>query len=260
MRFIQTFQLYDFLDTLVSLMTAFVLGTLIGAERQYRQRSAGLRTNVLVAVGASAFVDLADHLAGAEGAVRVIAYVVSGIGFLGAGAIMKEGMNVRGLNTAATLWASAAVGCCAGADMIAQAGLLTLFVLAGNTLLRPLVNAIDRIPINEQTSEASYDVMVTTDSSSVASVREILLEKLAVPIIRCEIPTSSIGPPTTPKSSPRWSACRSNRMNSTRSSPAWKACPAFVTPPGMSARSNSEPWLAIAMAAEHRARRWASPL
>jgi uncharacterized membrane protein YhiD involved in acid resistance len=56
MRFIQTFQVYDFLDTLVSLTTAFVLGTLIGAERQYRQRSAGLRTNVLVAVGASAFI------------------------------------------------------------------------------------------------------------------------------------------------------------------------------------------------------------
>src|ERR1700731_4732354 len=117
MRFIQTFQLYDFLDTLISLLTAFVFGTMIGAERQYRQRSAGLRTNVLVAVGASAFVDLAYHLAESDGAVRVIAYVVSGIGFLGAGAIMKEGMNVRGLNTAATLWASAAVGAFPGADM-----------------------------------------------------------------------------------------------------------------------------------------------
>jgi putative Mg2+ transporter-C (MgtC) family protein len=63
--------------------------------------------------------------------------------------------------------------------MVAQAVLLTIFVLGGNTLLRPLVNAIDRIPINEQTSEASYDVMVTTDSGSVTSVREILLEKLA---------------------------------------------------------------------------------
>ena len=80
------------------------------------------------------------HLTGAEGAVRVIAYVVSGIGFLGAGVIMKQGMDVRGLNTAATLWASAAVGSCAGADMVAQAVALTVFVLAGNTLLRPLVN------------------------------------------------------------------------------------------------------------------------
>src|ERR1700736_4220332 len=164
MRFIQTFQLYDFLDTLVSLLTAFVFGTIIGAERQYRQRSAGLRTHVLVAVGASAFVDLAYHLSEADGAVRVIAYVVSGIGFLGAGAIMKEGLNVRGLNTAATLWASAAVGACAGADMAAQSVALTIFVLAGNTLLRPLVNAIDRIPLNERTSEATYEISITTDA------------------------------------------------------------------------------------------------
>jgi putative Mg2+ transporter-C (MgtC) family protein len=178
MRLVETFQLHDFIDTFVSLLAAFVFGTMIGAERQYRQRSAGLRTNVLVAVGASAFVDIANHLTGPEGSVRVIAYVVSGIGFLGAGAIMKEGMNVRGLNTAATLWASAAVGCCAGADLIAQASLLTLFVLGGNTLLRPLVKAIDRIPIDEKASEATYDVLVTTDASSVASVRETLVQKL----------------------------------------------------------------------------------
>src|SRR3974390_2763133 len=163
-QFIKTFELYDFLDTLVSLLTAFVLGTLIGAERQYRQRTAGLRTNVLVAVGAAAFVDLAMHLDGADGAVRVIAYVVSGIGFLGAGVIMKQGMDVRGLNTAATLWASAAVGCCAGADMVAQAAALTIFVLARNTPLRSLVNAIGRIPLNEHSSEANYEIIVTTNA------------------------------------------------------------------------------------------------
>lgn len=178
MRFLTTFQIYDFLDTLASLTTAFVLGTLIGAERQYRLRTAGLRTNVLVAVSAAAFVDLAMHLAGADGAVRVIAYVVSGIGFLGAGVIMKEGMNVRGLNTAATLWGSAAVGCCAGADMIAQAAALTVFVLAGNTLLRPLVNAINRSPLDERASEATYEFMLTVDAASMSDLREFLVEKL----------------------------------------------------------------------------------
>ena len=178
MRFLATFQLYDFLDTVVSLVTAFVFSTLIGAERQYRQRSAGLRTNVLVAVGASAFVDLANHLTGSDGSVHVIAYVVSGIGFLGAGVIMKEGMNVRGLNTAATLWASAAVGCCAGADMVAQAALLTVFVLAGNTALRPLVKAIDRIPIDQQSAEASFDLRVAVTTDAAASVRQVVLEKL----------------------------------------------------------------------------------
>src|ERR1700759_858518 len=170
MRFIATFQLYDFFDTLISLATAFVLGALIGAEGQYRQRTAGLRTNVPVAAGAAAFVDRAMHLSGSDGAVRVIAYVVSGIGFLGAGAIMKQGLDVRGLNNAATLWASAAVGACAGADMAAQAVALTIFVLAGNTLLRPLVNAIDRIPLNERSSEATYEISVPTDAKSSGEV------------------------------------------------------------------------------------------
>src|SRR5581483_10954100 len=178
MRFLETFQLYDFFDTLISLSVAFAFGTLIGAERQYRQRSAGLRTNALVAVGAAAFVDLANHLTGNDGSVRVIAYVVSGIGFLGAGAIMKEGLNVRGLNTAATLWASAAVGSCAGADMAAQSVALTIFVLAGNTLLRPLVNAIDRIPLNERSSEATYEISITTDAKRSGEVRDVMNERL----------------------------------------------------------------------------------
>ena len=178
MRFLATFQIYDFLDTLVSLASAFVFGTLIGAERQYRQRTAGLRTNVLVAVGAAAFVDLAMHLGAADGAVRVIAYVVSGIGFLGAGVIMKEGMNVRGLNTAATLWGSAAVGCCAGADMLAQAVALTAFVLAGNTLLRPLVNAINRSPLDERSSEATYYFKLAVTPEALPDMRDRLVERL----------------------------------------------------------------------------------
>ena len=178
MRFLTTFQIQDFIDTLVSLTTAFVLGTLIGAERQYRQRTAGLRTNVLVAVGAAAFVDLAMHLTGADGGVRVIAYVVSGIGFLGAGVIMKQGMDVRGLNTAATLWASAAVGSCAGADMVVQAATLTVFVIAGNTMLRPLVNAINRIPLNEQSSEATYYFKLAVSPEALPDMRDRLVERL----------------------------------------------------------------------------------
>ena len=178
MRFIQTFELYPFLDSLVSLLAAFVLGALIGAERQYRQRTAGLRTTVLVAVGAAAFVDLAMRLAGADGAIRVIAYVVSGIGFLGAGVIMKQGMDVRGLNTAATLWASAAVGSCAGADMVAQAAALTVFVIAGNTMLRPLVNAINRIPLNEKASEATYYFKLAVATDALPDMRDRLVEKL----------------------------------------------------------------------------------
>ncbi|RDJ27906.1 MgtC/SapB family protein [Bosea caraganae] len=193
MQFIATFDLPNFLDTLVSLFVAFVLGTAIGAERQYRQRSAGLRTNVLVAVGAAVFVDLAMRLEGSGGAVRVIANVVTGIGFLGAGVIMKEGLNVRGLNTAATLWASAAVGACAGTDRIAEAILATLLILACNTLLRPLVNRINRIPIDEGSSEAIYQVRVVAGNDHVEDIRKALfaeLKRAKYPVADIDLDTS----------------------------------------------------------------------
>ena len=105
MEAINNISIHSLLDTSISLMTAFILGSMIGLERQYHQRTAGLRTNVLVAVGAAVFVDMANRLSGREGAVHVAAMVVSGVGFLGAGVIMKgDGGGIRGLNTAATLW------------------------------------------------------------------------------------------------------------------------------------------------------------
>jgi putative Mg2+ transporter-C (MgtC) family protein len=168
------FNLASFLDSLVSLSAAFLLGGLIGLERQYRQRTAGLRTNVLVALGAAIFVDMAMLLDGPSGAVRVVAYVVSGIGFLGAGVIMREGANVRGLNTAATLWASAAVGACAGADLIAEAALGTLFVLAANTLLRPIVNSINRQPLDVLSAEVTNTVYVVCRRHHQRFVRSML--------------------------------------------------------------------------------------
>ncbi|MQY51202.1 MgtC/SapB family protein [Rhodocyclus tenuis] len=160
MEFIQNINLVSLADTTISLTTAFVLGGLIGLERQYRQRTAGLRTNVLVAVGAAIFVDMANRLSGHDGAVHVVAYVVSGIGFLGAGVIMREEGNVRGLNTAATLWGSAAIGACAGADLILEAVLGSLFILASNTLLRPVVNRINQQPLDTTAVEITNTVYV----------------------------------------------------------------------------------------------------
>jgi putative Mg2+ transporter-C (MgtC) family protein len=187
---IQMFDASRLLDLCVSILIAFVLATLIGAERQWRQRNAGLRTNVLVAVGAAAFVTLGMRLNGQAGAVQIAAYVVSGIGFLGAGVIMKEGAQISGLNTAATLWCSAAVGSLSGLGLAAEASVLTVTVLAGNTLLRPLVNAINRAPINEQTSEAIYEVHVVTGPETVGEVRDLLaevLEKASYPIRQIEV-------------------------------------------------------------------------
>jgi putative Mg2+ transporter-C (MgtC) family protein len=168
-------ELFDFI---LKVALAFMLATAIGAERQYRQRSAGLRTNVLVAVGAASFVSLGLHLNGQAGASQIAAYVVSGIGFLGAGVIMKEGSQVWGLNTAATLWCSAAVGALCGVDLAAEAAVLTIAVLAGNTLLRPLVNRINRAPMDEQMAEATYEVHVLTRAEHVGEVRDLLAEQL----------------------------------------------------------------------------------
>jgi putative Mg2+ transporter-C (MgtC) family protein len=173
------FQLDAWLGTLASLTVAFILGALIGFERQVRQRNAGLRTNTLVAVGAAVFVDLAVHFhqihGGTPSPLHVVAYVVSGIGFLGAGAIMKEGANVTGLNTAATLWGSAAVGCCAGAKLFPEAATAAAFVLLTNTLLRPVVHRINRNPLTVDKAEARYCVSVVCLQRDHGAVRARLV-------------------------------------------------------------------------------------
>jgi putative Mg2+ transporter-C (MgtC) family protein len=182
------------LNTLVALALAFLLGGLIGLERQFRQRNAGLRTNVLVATGAAAFVDLGLRMAGEESAVRVVSYVVSGIGFLGAGVIMKEGMQVRGLNTAATLWASAAVGACAGGGQWAEAAMVAAFVLAGNTLLRPLAEAVNRLPIRGGQTEAHYRLHVVCRPLDVTEVRDLIdaeCERHHYPVREIEVLTET---------------------------------------------------------------------
>lgn len=133
---------------------------------------------------------MANHLHGHAGAVQVIAYVVSGIGFLGAGVIMREEGNIRGLNTAATLWGSAAIGACAGADLIAEAALGTLFVLAANTMLRPIVDAINRKPFDAKSSEVTYSVYVIASKSQqkhALNLLEQLLEAAIYPVGGLEV-------------------------------------------------------------------------
>ncbi len=184
-----TFAVSAYAHTIVGYATSFLLGTLIGLERQWRQRTAGLRTNVLVAVGAAAFADLGMRLLGAEGATRIISYVISGIGFLGAGVILKDGTNIRGLNTAATLWCSAAVGTLSGSRLPAEAATLAGFVLAGNTLLRPLVNWVNRRPIDAGVTEATYAVHVTCHPRDVSEIRDLLdteLDRASLPVREVE--------------------------------------------------------------------------
>jgi putative Mg2+ transporter-C (MgtC) family protein len=118
-------------------------GALIGLERQWRARMAGLRTNALVAAGATLFVLYAVATEDSS-PTRVASYVVSGIGFLGGGVILREGFNVRGLNTAATLWCSAAVGVLAASGHLVFTLIATATVIAIHLLGRPLGRLIDR--------------------------------------------------------------------------------------------------------------------
>ena len=145
----------------INLAVAFCLSAAIGFERQWRNRLAGLRTNTLVALGAASFVVFAALVPGEGSPTRVAAQVVSGIGFLGAGLIFREGMSVRGLNTAATLWCSAAIGVLAGAGYLAYATLATGFVVFVNLLLRPVVNFINRQPLVSTELEIGYVVSLT---------------------------------------------------------------------------------------------------
>jgi putative Mg2+ transporter-C (MgtC) family protein len=162
--------------TFPRLLLALALGILIGAERQWRQRAAGLRTNTLVCLGAAAFVDLG--LTVAPNTTQVIAYVVSGVGFLGAGAIMKEGANVRGLNTAATLWCSAAVGACAGAGELLDSIFVAALLLGINSALRPLSRFIDRRSLASQRSEILYRIRVVSEAGHLDQVKQHLQEAI----------------------------------------------------------------------------------
>lgn len=163
--------------TFPRLLLASCLGALIGAERQWRQRAAGLRTNTLVCFGAAAFVDLGSTIA--PGTTQVIAYVVSGVGFLGAGAIMKDGGSVRGLNTAATLWCSAAVGACAGAGEMLDSVFVAGMLLAINSLLRPLARYIDQRSLATFHSHTLYRVRLSCANENLVEAEFQLTRAIA---------------------------------------------------------------------------------
>jgi len=126
----------------LGLGVAVVLGALIGLERQLRKHPAGLHTNALVALGAAAYVIAGTLMGDPTGPARVAGQVVTGVGFLCAGLVWHEGGTVKGINTAATVWCSCAVGVLAGFGLLAWAVLIAAFVLLANVLLHVLERRI----------------------------------------------------------------------------------------------------------------------
>jgi putative Mg2+ transporter-C (MgtC) family protein len=160
------------------LAAALALGSLIGAERQWRHHMAGLQTNALVAVGAASFVVISSSIGADSSSLgRIAAQVASGIGFLGAGVIMRQGLSVHGLNTAATLWCSAAIGVLAGAGGLEQAALASGFVILANLALHPMADLINRHrqPPGAE-SEIEYVVRASCQAADEIRVRALLLQ------------------------------------------------------------------------------------
>jgi len=158
--------------------SALVLGVLIGLERQYRQHPAGLRTNALVCMGAALFVSLSFLMMTIDKSIdptRIASYVVSGVGFLGGGVILREGLNVRGMSTAATLWCSAAVGSLAGAGFPLHAALATVAVVAVHLSLRPVALWIDKRQQKAVNVETSYRLQVVCSQAQEVVIRSILM-------------------------------------------------------------------------------------
>jgi len=163
------------LEFTLRLTIAFLLGAAIGTERQWRQRMAGLRTNMLVCLGACMFVTLGVKVGG-DAAGRVISYVVSGIGFLGAGVIMKDGLNVRGLNTAATLWCSAAVGAACGLGFLTEASIVSTFVILTHITMRPVGAVLSRLPLNNPHTPIPYILIIKCRQDVENHIRVLLLQ------------------------------------------------------------------------------------
>jgi putative Mg2+ transporter-C (MgtC) family protein len=158
-----------------NIAVALILGVAIGLERQYRQHPAGLRTNALVCMGAALFVSLSRLMDDSNSPTRIASYIVSGVGFLGGGVILREGMNVKGMATAATLWCSAAVGTLAGAGFLVHAVIGAVAVLALHLTLRPISY---RINARLQTSgdvEVSYRIRIVCQHEHERLIRTILL-------------------------------------------------------------------------------------
>lgn len=138
-------------EFILRLSAALCAGLLIGLERQLNLKSAGLRTNTLVAVGAAIFVMISIMVTkdGNGDVTRIIGQVVTGIGFLCAGIIFKEGLSVHGLTTAVTVWCCSAVGCLAGAGYFVETFIATSFIICVNIFLKPLDVWLSNRNVNE---------------------------------------------------------------------------------------------------------------
>jgi len=168
------------LDFFLRLGAAVLMGAVVGLERQWRQRMAGTRTNALVAAGAAAFVMCAFMVRDtSRSEAQIVSYVVSGVGFLGAGVIFKDAGSVRGLNTAATIWCSAAIGAISGLGNPLHALILTAVVLGTNIVLRPLAYRLYPAQVSTEEQEVTYGFELNCRPEDEAHMRALMLQAMS---------------------------------------------------------------------------------
>lgn len=170
----------EILEFAIRLLVALLFGVTIGIEREWRQKSAGLRTNTLVSLGSAAFILISVSLTDDSGdPSRIAAQIVTGIGFLGAGVIMKDGLSVQGLNTAATIWCSAAVGSLCGLGFFAQAGLVTGAIILTHILLRALGHKLSLLSFSKSdTTQIDYLFTIKCKTEVENHIRVLLMQML----------------------------------------------------------------------------------
>ena len=165
-------------DFVIAMGTALGLGLLIGLERQWGQHPAGVRTNALVCTGAALYVLMGRAFGGGDQTARVAAQVVTGIGFLGGGVILREGLTVRGLTSAATLWCTAAIGTLCGAGLLLEATIAAAATLLINWLFNPVSRWIDYRAAQRGSVEASYRLKVICAMSEAPRIYQIVARQI----------------------------------------------------------------------------------
>ena len=167
-------------EFVLRLSLAIVLGALVGFERQWRQKNAGLKTNTLVSLGSAAFMLASASIHGSTvDLTRIAGQIVTGIGFLGAGVIMRHGFTVMGLNTAATIWCSAAVGTLARIGLYVQATISAIFIVVSHLVLRPLeVKLIKSSSLKAEETIERYELILKTRKEAENHIRVLLMQEL----------------------------------------------------------------------------------
>lgn len=166
------------LDFVLRLGAALLCGSLIGVERQFRQHEAGLRTSALVASGSALFVLIAGLSSTDTDPLRIAPQIVTGVGFLCAGVILRDGLHVRGLTTAGTLWCASGIGLLAGSGYYLAALAGSGFVLAANMLLRPLANFISLHSHVPSEAAVDYVLRITCLSQQERLLRSLMVQEI----------------------------------------------------------------------------------